>query len=540
MTINENFYTFQCGCRFKQANDTIKNYDGLPPLSIDYNNIRKDCPKTWELISSGYTRGIFQIESNTGRSYAKKLEPSNMELLSALISIIRPGTLGAILEGKSMTTHFIERRHNREPVTYLDDRLEQYAKETYGILVYQEQAISIAKAIAGFTPEQANALRKAIGKKKADELASLKSIFIEGCQTVGGLDKSVAEALFENIEASNRYSFNKSHAMSYAYISYMTSYVKAHFPLHFACASLKFIKDFDELRDLTSEFKLFDIELLGPSIENPLSRFNIIDSRIQYGLAEVKKCGIKAIDEFLNYAVEQEKVLNKPVSEFTWYEFLILLSTEVKSDSMANLIVSGVLDHTGVSRKTQLHEYNVFSSLSGGDMKWVKENWNCFDNLQALLDVYLHEGAEKRRISKINSLLSSLRNPGCSLEDDIDYICDSETEMLGVSVSRSKTANKARMANIKCIDFLLGKGSKNLTFVVEIKDVDERIIKSGPNINKKMANLKVADDSGEFEITVFSKEWTEMKKDLVKRNVVLLQGSRNQDMSFRVENVTVI
>lgn len=159
--MSELLYEFNCGCRLPQTSEEIKQYDGLPALEIDWNNI-PECEATWDLISSGKTRGVFQLESNIGRTYSKKLTPNTLELLSGLIAILRPGCLGFVTDGKSMTQHYIDRRHNLEPVTYLDNRLEQYTKESYGILVYQEQAINIAKGIAGFTPEEANALRKCV------------------------------------------------------------------------------------------------------------------------------------------------------------------------------------------------------------------------------------------------------------------------------------------------------------------------------------------------------------------------------------------
>lgn len=534
----ELLYEFNCGCRLPQISEEIKQYDGLPALEIDWNNV-PECEATWDLISSGKTRGVFQLESNIGRTYSKKLAPNTLELLSGLIAILRPGCLGFVTDGKSMTQHYIDRRHNLEPVTYLDNRLEQYTKESYGILVYQEQAINIAKGIAGFTPEEANALRKAIGKKKADELAALKDKFIDGAIKASSFSKEKATELFDNIEASNRYSFNLSHSISYAKLGYMTAWAKTHFPLAFFCSSLKFAKDYDEIRDLVSELALFDIELLAPSIDNPLGRFNIIDGAIQYGFSEIKNCGEKAIDEFLNGVIEQEKLLNKEAKDFSWYEFLITISPLLSSDAMNNLIACGIMDKTGITRKRQLHEYKIFRTLSKGDMKWVSENWQVFDSLLNLI-CGLYEDSPKSRESKLSGLISSLQHPGRSLEDDVDFICNTEKELMGVSVSKSKTASKEKYSNIKCLEFSLGKGRTNLIFVVEVLDVEERTIKTGKNAGLKMANLKLADRSGEMECTVFSKEWKDFKSDIVKGNVLLLRGSRNQDQTLRIEEVSVI
>lgn len=533
-------YKLSCGCTFEQESESIKDYDGLPPISIDYYNLPMECPRTWDLIGSGRTRGVFQLESNLGRSYASKLQPDNIDHLAALIAILRPGCMNSVLEGKSMTNHYVDRKNNREPVSYIDDRLSQYLDTTFGILVYQEQAIAIAKGLARFTPEQANALRKAIGKKKADELARLRDSFIAGC-ILSGLDPAIALQLFDNIESSNRYAFNASHSYTYSFITYATAYAKAHFPLHFFCAALKQIKDMDELKDLMSEVALFDLEVLGPSIANPLSRFNITNGRIQYGWSEIRKSGHKDVIDFVNYIVEIEKKLGKEAKEFTWYEFLILVAPEMRSDAMVNLISCGILDNTGVSRKEQLHEFNIFQELSSGDKKWILENYKVADHLAGIIQALIDSGkVQKKRESKIKGLHSTLQNPGKSLSDNVDFVCSTESELMGYTCSMSRTANKEKFANIKIYDFLLGKGNKDLAFVVEVKGVEERIIKTGKNAGKKMANVKLADRSGEMECSIFSADWLKQKTNVVRDNVLLIRGSRHQDMSLKIEDVSVI
>jgi len=148
-----------------------------------------DDKATWRLFAEGKTKGVFQLESNLGKSWSKKLSPNNIEELSALIAIIRPGCLKAFVDGKSMTQHFIDRKHGREEVTYLHESLEEILLPTYGVLVYQEQSMRIAQKIAGFNLEEADELRKAIGKKKADLMAKVKTKFIKGAKKVGMVNK---------------------------------------------------------------------------------------------------------------------------------------------------------------------------------------------------------------------------------------------------------------------------------------------------------------------------------------------------------------
>ena len=153
--------------------------------------IDRDDPEAWSLYKNGLTKGIFQLESNHGRNWSKKLAPENIEELSALIALLRPGCTKAIIDGKSMTQRFVDRKHKREEVSYLHASLEDILKPTYGVLVYQEQAMRIAVKLAGFNETETDNLRKAIGKKKADLMASIRNDFIAGCKNVGLVDEEV-------------------------------------------------------------------------------------------------------------------------------------------------------------------------------------------------------------------------------------------------------------------------------------------------------------------------------------------------------------
>ena len=157
------------------------------------SNIDLNDQKTWDLFKEGRTKGVFQLESNLGRSWSKKLSPSNMEELSALIALIRPGCLKAVTDGKSMTQHYVDRKHKKDEVTYLHKSLKEILKSTYGVLVYQEQSMRIAQKLAGFNLQEADKLRKAIGKKKADLMSKVKKKFIYGCEEVGMVDKETAQ-----------------------------------------------------------------------------------------------------------------------------------------------------------------------------------------------------------------------------------------------------------------------------------------------------------------------------------------------------------
>ena len=244
------------------------------------------------MFAEGKTKGVFQLESNLGKSWSKKLAPNNIEELSALIAIIRPGCLKAYVDGKSMTQHFIDRKHGREDVVYLHESLEEVLAPTYGVLVYQEQSMRIAQKIAGFNLEEADELRKAIGKKKADLMAQVKKKFIKGANKVKIVNKEEAEEIFGWIQASARYAFNKSHSISYAVCSYWSAYQKAHNTEEFFLSYLYYANEKQdphrEVYELISEAKLFDIQTRTPSLANFKPKFNVKRKKIYFGIKDVK------------------------------------------------------------------------------------------------------------------------------------------------------------------------------------------------------------------------------------------------------------
>lgn len=193
-----------CGCEW----DVVRKNGEI--VAVDYNPLQAplNCPKTWDMLCKGKTLGTFQLETRLGQIFAKKLKPTNIEELADLISIIRPGTLDAILDEKSLTHHFIDRKHRREPVEYPHELLESVTRDSYGIMISQEQSMLAAQLVAKFTGPESYTLIKAIGKKKPELMAQLKSRFIDGAVS-NGVKQEDAEQIFSIIEASQRYSFNR-------------------------------------------------------------------------------------------------------------------------------------------------------------------------------------------------------------------------------------------------------------------------------------------------------------------------------------------
>ena len=223
-----------CGCELPVKHalgaDMVVNVnfgDTLPKgIELDVYSMNLKCEATWDMICSGRTKGVFQLESALGRQWAKKLEPRNIQELGALGALIRPGCLRAMSGNppKSMTQRYCDRKHGVEEISYPHESLEPILKNTQGVLTFQEQAMKIAVVLAGFDAQQADILRKAIGKKNAAVMHDLKQSFLDGAKDTGIIGESLAEEVFGWIQESQRYSFNKSHADAYALNGYWSAF----------------------------------------------------------------------------------------------------------------------------------------------------------------------------------------------------------------------------------------------------------------------------------------------------------------------------
>jgi len=265
------------------------------------NDIPLDCPAVWQLIATGHTVGVFQLEKNLGQDWSKKVQPNSLEELAALTALLRPGPLEA-----GMTQDYVDIKFKRKENEYLHPALEPILSPTFGCLVYQEQAIRIATDIAGLSPESADELRKAIGKKKPELMAKVKKKFVEGAQSYGKISQEIAEEIFGWIEKCQRYSFNKSHAISYGMIAYQTAWVKCHFPQEFFTSYLTYSAykgdPKDEIYKLVQDSRLFGIDIFPPDIRRGNVHFKMVDKPgkgIAFGLAHIRGVGASAIQKIV-------------------------------------------------------------------------------------------------------------------------------------------------------------------------------------------------------------------------------------------------
>ncbi|MBX3333867.1 MAG: DNA polymerase III subunit alpha [Nitrospira sp.] len=268
-----------------------ETHPGAPPLVID--QVPFDDPATFALLSSGKTTGLFQLESSGMRDLLTGLKPDRFEDIIAIIALYRPGPMDLIPD-------FIKRKQGKVPITYEAPELEPILKDTYGVIVYQEQVMAIANKVAGFSLGQADILRRAMGKKKPEEMEKLRVKFIDGAKQ-NKIPENKAQKLYELIQKFAGYGFNKSHAAAYAVVCYQTGFLKAHYPTEFMAALMttdmgnqdKLVGYFTECRDL-------GIKVLGPDVNASQTHFAVANGAIRFGLAAIKNVGEGAVESVLD------------------------------------------------------------------------------------------------------------------------------------------------------------------------------------------------------------------------------------------------
>src|SRR5256714_2187984 len=261
-------------------------------IDIDLEHLEFDDAKTYELISIGDTHGVFQLEGAGMRRMLMDMRPQSFEDVSAAIALFRPGPMVNI-------PAFIARKQGREPIEYMHERLEPILRETYGVMIYQEQVMMAARELAGFTMSEADILRAAMGKKDKAKMAKLRTKFVDGT-IERGIPKATAEALFDGIAKFAEYGFNRAHSAAYAVISYQTAYLKANFPIEYMTALLIHMEgSADRVATAIVDCRLRGIDVLAPDINQSRTDFSMTDGRILFGLAAIKNVGRHAVESIV-------------------------------------------------------------------------------------------------------------------------------------------------------------------------------------------------------------------------------------------------
>lgn len=555
---------YGCGCEFPiiGTDEEIHAdwYEGQLPTGIDVDiyRIPHTCSRTWNLLGTGATKGVFQLEGHLGRTWAAKIQPENMEELGALVALLRPGCLKAMSGDppKSMTHHYKDRKQLLEDVEYLHPTLKPILGSTYGVLTYQEQSMKIAVTLAGFNLQQADVLRKAIGKKKPEIMAKVKGEFMSGCTAAAIVEQEVAEEIFGWIQESQRYSFNKSHAISYGEGGYWTAFLKAHFPVQFYCSYLEGAQwkqdTAEEVSEIVNDAKITGITISVPDFRDQREIPYIKDNDIFFGLGDIKQIGASALAKVRkNTAAAIETLGGKDVYSWTWLDYLFVFASTVPSTVNEALISCGALDFLKKSRTSMLYELGLLAKLTKKELEWVQTRNQTapFPNFLAALTECgkpKKEGGgcfNVKRVAIVKSLISLLQNPPHAMYDTADYVAWSEDRYLGTALSCSKVdgCDKAVEANTTCLDIHKGNAGHGYTVIaVEVIRVKEIKTKRGKNPGRKMAFLSVKDGSCMLDdLVAFPEPWKEYGNLLYDGNTVLIQGEKGSKRgdSFAVKKV---
>ena len=467
---------------------------------INLSELPLDDKKTYELFQRGDTTGVFQLESAGMKRYLRGLKPTTFEDIIAMVALYRPGPMQFI-------DSFIRRKHGEEEITYLHSGMKNSLKNTYGILVYQEQFMQISKEWCGFTGGQADTLRKAVGKKKIDLMKKVKPEFVEGAVKVGGATKEIAETFWTQLEEFANYCFNKSHAACYGLIAYWTAYLKAHYPDAFMAALMTSDHDdTDRLAIEITECKHMGISVLSPDINESFVEFAVVpnENKIRFGMSAVKGVGVGAVEEVLRARED---------GPFTSVEdFARRVSTsKFNRKAWESLIKSGAFDDMG-DRSDLLFNLDSITSFAS---KLQKEAASGQTNLFGML------GGDDAA-----SVQSTLHLQKAPVKHDDKERLMWERELLGLYISahpldRYETYLSEQTQPLT--QLVPEYDSRMMTVGGIISTVRTIVTKSG----SKMAFVGIEDKFGEGEIIVFPNLYEKVGAKLVQDAVIRVSGKNS-------------
>jgi len=465
---------------------------------IVLSEIPLDDAKTFELFQRGDTTGVFQLESAGMKRYLRELKPTVFDDIIAMVALYRPGPMQFI-------DSFIKRKHGEEQITYLHPGLENSLKNTYGILVYQEQFMQISKEWAGFTGGQADTLRKAVGKKNIDLMKKVKPEFVEGAVKISGATEKMALTFWDQLEEFANYCFNKSHAACYGLISYWTAYLKAHYPDAFMAALMTSDQDdIDRLAIEITECRHMGITVLAPDVNQSFVEFAVVpgENTIRFGMAAVKGVGVGAVEEILRARKENKF---QSIEDFAKR----VSTSKFNKKAWESLIKSGGFDGFG-DRSDLLFNLETIQGFASKIQK---------DALSGQTDLFgglIDGGGVQSTISLQNAPVKY------TMREYLTW----ERELLGLYISAHPLDNYDAYFQEQTIPLSQLRpevDNKKATIGGIITSVRSIVTKSG----SKMAFVAIEDKSGESEIIVFPNLYSEVGAKLTQDAVIRAEGKIN-------------
>ncbi len=462
-------------------------------IELKMNELPLDNELTYELIGRAETFGIFQLESQGMRNLLIRMKPYCFDDIVAAIALYRPGPMENI-------PLYLRRRGKEEEITYPLNELEPILSSTYGVMIYQEQIMMISQVLAGFSLGKADILRKAISKKEAVLMKSMRDDFIQGC-IKNGYSEDKAVEVFDLIEKFANYGFNKSHSVAYGYVAYQLAYLKANYPLYFFAAILSNELSSESTKiHCIQECRNYNVKVLSPSINKSYKRFMVEDGHIRYSLLAIKNVGIAAYQ-----AIVEEREQNGDYKDF--YDFMMRNDeSRISKKVVESLIDAGTFDEFGVGRKELLMNYDRIREYCH-----LKKTLG-IDEMPIFLLIHEDEKEKLEREKEVLGLYLSMH--------PIEFI---------------KNKLKYKYIHISSLHNYI---TRSVNIVMQIQRVKVIVDKNG----RDMCFIEGIDETGSVEGVIFSSVYKNVGTMIKKGNIVLMNGKVNfkDKLSFVVDKVMVI
>ena len=500
----------------------LKYIKAIHGVDIDFYDMEYNDPKVYELISSGNTEAIFQIESGGMKKFMKELKPDCLEDIIAGVALFRPGPMDSIPK-------YIRNKHNPSQVEYAHPLLEPILNVTYGCIVYQEQVMKVFQVLGGYNMGQADNVRRIMGKKKVDKMAYEKEKFINGWKDpegkkdikgclANGISKEVAEQVFAEMESFASYAFNKSHAAAYAYLTYQTAYLKCYYEPEFLTAVLNDrITKMDDIKKYVTYARQEKINILPPDINKSRTYFSVEDGQIRFGIGALKNVGVGVVDSIIQERKEHGDFKN-------FEDFLTRVTAQaLNKKCLESLILSGAFDSFGIARSALMASYDFLVDKVAKDRKNRETGQFTFfdDEVVKQSDTFKYPNIKefnKETKLKYEKEIVGVYISGHPLNNHIQKFRDFNltSDMIssleeggedGVEIDYTADGNIQDGMQVVC-GGILSEVKKHLT-----------------KANKQeMAMVKLEDIYGVLNVMVFPKSYTYLKDKLVEDSLVTITG----------------
>ena len=507
--------------------DAVKIVKYSKGVDLDIDKIPFDDQKTFELYARGETTGLFQFESDGMKKYLKDLKPNKFDDLIAMNALYRPGPMEYI-------PNFVKRKNGKEKIIYDLPEMKEYLSDTYGITVYQEQVMLLSQKLANFTKGQADFLRKAMGKKIKSMMDDLKIKFVSGCKE-NGHDEKIIEKIWHDWEKFAQYAFNKSHSTGYAYISYQTAYLKAHFPAEYMSAVLsRNLSDIKKVSQFMTEAGRMGLDVLLPDINESFKNFTVNEKgQIRFGLGGIKNVGGSAVEDIIKERKENGKYKN-------FFDFIERVNlSSVNKRTIEALAYGGAFDELDDLKRSQ-----YFATFNGNESSFIEESIRYGSKLK--------NGSEESQASIFSSDSIEIKKPDIPQVDEWNKLhrLNFEKEVIGIYLSEHPldiykleidTYCNADVSDLS--DFEKIKGSE-----VSVAGIVNEFFHGTTKTGKAYGSMTIEGYKSSHRLYLFGKDYVKYKNFFTKDFSLLIKGKvqkrwnskDDDDLEFSVTSMELL